>query len=80
MAKQNEEKTGLLADNLIHPKPRRKKAKLTFEDTFFSTTGLNNEQILRHETLRRAGVGKLLVQMGRITEEELEGLTARFTE
>ena len=59
------------------PKTLRK-AKFTFEDTFSSTTGLNNRQILSDETLRRAGVGRLLVQMGRISEEELENLLSQF--
>ena len=54
------------------------KAKFTFEDTFTSTTGLNNTQILSNETLRRAGVGALLVEMGRISEEELENLLNQF--
>lgn len=55
-----------------------KKAKFTFEDTFSSTTGMNNHQILSHETLRKAGVGRLLVDMGRISEEELENLMSQF--
>ena len=57
-----------------------KKAKYTFEDTFSSTTGLNNRQILSNETLRRAGVGRLLVEMHRISEEELENLMSQFKE
>jgi hypothetical protein len=57
-----------------------RKSKLTLENTFFSTTGMNNEQILSNETLRRAGMGKLLVQMGRISEQELERLTSRFND
>jgi len=55
-----------------------KKATFTFEDTFSSTTGMNNRQILGHETLRRAGIGKLLVQMGRMSEEELKSLMSQF--
>ena len=55
-----------------------KKAKFTFEDTFTSTTGLNNRQLLSLETLRRAGIGRLLVQKGRMSEEELESLMAQF--
>jgi hypothetical protein len=55
-----------------------KKAKLTFEDTFSSTTGMNNHQILSHETLRKAGLGRLLVEMGRMSEEELESLLNQF--
>jgi hypothetical protein len=55
-----------------------KKAKFTFEDTFSSTTGMNNHQILSHETLRKAGLGRLLVEMGKISEEELEKLMSQF--
>jgi len=55
-----------------------KKAKFTFEDTFSSTTGMNNYQILSHETLRKAGLGRLLVEMGRMSEAELENLMSQF--
>jgi len=54
------------------------KSKLTLEDTFISTTGMTNEQLLSNENLRRAGIGDLLVQMGKISEEELERLMSRF--
>ena len=57
-----------------------KKAKFTFEDTFTSTTGMNNPQRLSQETLRRAGSGRLLVQKGRMSEEELETLMSQFNE
>ena len=55
-----------------------KKAKFTFEDTFNSTTGMNNHQILSRETLRKAGVGRLLVEMGRMSEAELDNLMSQF--
>jgi|MudIll2142460700_1097286.scaffolds.fasta_scaffold365328_2 hypothetical protein len=57
-----------------------KKAKFTFEDTFTSTTGMNNHQILSNETLRKAGLGTLLVEMGKISEAELENLMSQFKE
>jgi hypothetical protein len=55
-----------------------KKARFTFEDTFNSTTGMNNHQILSRETLRKAGVGRLLVEMGRMSEEELDNLMSQL--
>ena len=55
-----------------------KKAKFTFEDTFSSTTGMKNHQILSNETLRKAGLGRLLVEMGRMSEAELENLMSQF--
>ena len=54
------------------------KTKFTFEDTFSSTTGMNNHQILSNETLRKAGLGRLLVEMGRMSEAELENLMSQF--
>jgi hypothetical protein len=56
------------------------KATFTLEDTFSSTTGMNNRQILSNETLRRAGIGSLLVQMGRMSEEELKNLMSQLEE
>ncbi len=56
------------------------KAKFTFEDTFFSTTGMNNQQILSNETLRKAGIGNLLVKMGRMSQEQLQNIMSSFNE
>lgn len=57
-----------------------KKARLSMDHTFFSTQGKSNEAILKVEALRNAGVGQLLVQLGRISEEELERLTEKIEE
>jgi hypothetical protein len=57
-----------------------KKSNLTLEYTFFSTQGKTNESILKVDALRKAGIGQLLVQLGRLTEFEQESLTAKFEE
>jgi hypothetical protein len=53
-----------------------KKTKLSMDYTFFSTQGKTNKSILQVDELRKAGVGELLVRMGKISEGELERLTA----
>jgi hypothetical protein len=57
-----------------------KKSNLTLEYTFFSTQGKTNESILKVDKIRKAGIGPLLVQMGRMTESELERLTNKIEE
>jgi hypothetical protein len=57
-----------------------KKAKFTLDYTFFSTQGKTNQSILQVDELRKAGVGQMLLQMGRISEDELERLTAKIEE
>ena len=51
-----------------------KKSNLTLEDTFFSTQGKSWQSVLANDQLREAGIGKVLVEMGRLTEEELNRL------
>ena len=51
-----------------------KKSSLTLEYTLFSTKGKTNESILAIDVLREDGIGDLLVEEGRLTEEELERL------
>ncbi len=55
-----------------------KKSHLTLEDTFFSTQGKSWQSVLSNDPLRKAGIGKLLVEMGKLTEEELKGLTEEY--
>lgn len=55
-----------------------KKSNLTLEDTFFSTQGKSWQSVLSNDQLRKAGIGKLLVEMGRLTEEELKGLVEEY--
>jgi hypothetical protein len=55
-----------------------KKSHLTLEYTFFSTSGKPNQKILEIDELRADGIGDLLVDMGRLSEEELEMILANI--
>jgi hypothetical protein len=55
-----------------------KKSRFTLEDTFFSTQGRTLESLLSNGQLRRDGIGKLLIEMGRMTKEELEQLVEKY--
>jgi len=57
-----------------------KKSHLTLEYTIFSTQGKTNESILRVDDLRRDGIGQLLVDAGKMSQEELEMLLDRYEE
>jgi hypothetical protein len=51
-----------------------KKSHLTLEYTFFSTQGKSIESIMNVDDLRKDGIGKLLVEAGKITEEQLDAM------
>lgn len=55
-----------------------KKSRLTLEDTFFSTQGKTWESVLANDKLRIDGIGELLVDMGKLTKEQLEQLLERY--
>lgn len=55
-----------------------KKPSLTLKYTIFSTKGKTNEAILSIDELREDGIGDLLVEEGRLTEEELEVLLRKI--
>ncbi|UCB50156.1 MAG: hypothetical protein JSW56_04575 [Deltaproteobacteria bacterium] len=57
-----------------------KKSSLTLNYTLFSTKGKTNESILSIDELREDGIGDLLVEAGRLTEEELESLLRKIEE
>ena len=57
-----------------------KKSKMTMEYTFYSTKGKRIETIIAVDELREDGIGDLLVDMGWITDEELEKLLERYEE
>jgi hypothetical protein len=57
-----------------------KKSSLTLDYTLFSTKGKTNESILSIDQLREDGIGDLLVEAGRLTEEELERLLNKMEE
>ncbi|RLB84286.1 MAG: hypothetical protein DRH24_05445 [Deltaproteobacteria bacterium] len=54
------------------------KSKLTSDYTFINTSDRNIESLMKIDTLREAGIGKVLVEMGRISEEERESLERKF--
>jgi hypothetical protein len=55
-----------------------KKSSLTLNYTLFSAKGKTNESILSIDELREDGIGELLVEVGRLTEEELEVLLRKI--
>jgi len=55
-----------------------KKAHLTLEYTIFSTQGKSIESIMDVDELRKDGIGKLLVEAGKITEDQLEVILGNY--
>ncbi len=56
------------------------KSTLTLNYTIFSTKAKKNDSILSIDVLREDGIGDLLVEMGRMSEEELELLMIKYSE
>jgi hypothetical protein len=54
------------------------KARPTSDYTFVYASNKSVESILRIDTLREAGIGDILVEIGRISEEEKESLEEKF--
>ena len=57
-----------------------KKSSLTLNYTIFSTKKKSNKSILSIDVLREDGIGDLLVEIGRMSEEEMEMLVAEIEE
>jgi len=55
-----------------------KKSHLTLENTFFSTQGKSIDSVMNVDDLRKDGIGKLLVEAGKITEEQLETILEKY--
>jgi hypothetical protein len=55
-----------------------KKKQLTFSDTFYSATLKTNQTILEHDTLREAGMGDLMVDMGLLTEKRKDYFVSKI--
>jgi len=54
------------------------KSKLTSDYTFICASNKSAESLMRIDTLREAGIGKILVEMGRLSKEERESLEHKF--
>ena len=54
------------------------KARLTSAYTFVYASNKSVESLLRIDTLREAGIGDILVEIGRISEEKKESLEKKF--
>ena len=57
-----------------------KKTKLSLNYTMFSTKGMRNDAILSIPEMREVGIGKLMVEAGMITEEELDAYMFKLAE
>lgn len=55
-----------------------KKSNLTLEYTIFSTQGKSNESIMSIDQLREDGIGEILVEMGRMSQGELDRLLEKY--
>jgi len=55
-----------------------KKSHLTLEYTIFSTQGKSIESVMDVEVLRNAGIGRLLVEKRKITEEQLDAILEKY--
>ena len=55
-----------------------KKSRLTLEYTIFSTQGKSIESIMNVDDLRNDGIGRLLVEKGKITEDQLEAILEKY--
>jgi len=55
-----------------------KKSNLTLEYTVFSTQGKANASIIGIDPLRQSGIGEILVEMGKMSEEELDRLLDKY--
>jgi len=55
-----------------------KKSHLTLEYTIFSTQGKSIESIMDVDELRKDGIGKLLVEAGKVTEDQLDVILEKY--
>ncbi|MEA1947467.1 MAG: hypothetical protein U9N83_09225 [Thermodesulfobacteriota bacterium] len=54
------------------------KSKLTSDYTLICASNKSVESLMRIDTLREAGIGKVLVEMDRLSKEERESLEHKF--
>jgi hypothetical protein len=55
-----------------------KKSHLTLENTVFSTQGKSIESIMNVDDLRNDGIGRLLVEKGKITDDQLDAILEKY--
>jgi hypothetical protein len=55
-----------------------KKSKLTLEYTIFSTQGKSIESIMNVDDMRKDGIGDLLVEAGKITQDQLDAILEKY--
>ena len=55
-----------------------RKSSLTLEYTFFNAKLKTNATILANDDLREDGIGDLLVEMGKMSDEEYERLLSKY--
>ena len=55
-----------------------RKSSLTLEYTFFNAKLKTNATILANDDLREDGIGDLLVEMGKMSDEEYERLLKKY--
>ncbi|NTV34393.1 MAG: hypothetical protein HGA50_14035, partial [Deltaproteobacteria bacterium] len=55
-----------------------KKSKLTLEYTVFSTQGKSIESIMNVDDMRKDGIGDLLVEAGKITQDQLDAILEMY--
>ena len=67
----------IFIENTVRLLPKSSK---TLNYTLFSAKGKTNESILSIDELREVGIGDLLVEEGRLSEEELERLLYKIEE
>ena len=68
------------AKNVKHSIKMLKKTKLSLNYTMFSTKGMRNDAILSIPEMREVGIGKLMLEEGMITQEELDAYMFKFAE
>jgi hypothetical protein len=55
-----------------------RKSSLTLEYTFFMANGKTNATILFNDDLREDGIGELLIEMGKMSEEHYTRLMRKY--
>ena len=54
------------------------KSSLTLEYTFFMANGKTNATILSHDDLREDGIGEILIDMGKMSEDQYNRLMRKY--